>query len=458
MELAVVNYDPKRCSYYQFPNDYNYYQRNPHPSLEEMICISKEINIPYEQVFSRFSEIRLNRGERCMKNCACIKVFKYFYCSETFNGIVGHRNLKIMHEEFDFIGSMRHLPVENLHLIMQGTNLRETVINEEYAIWKKEKEANYNKYPIELTAGMKQFLRSKYEEDPLMSESEIRQLAGMTRLPAEQVECFFDSIHLDEVFEDSEEIESPGSVKMIGWYDSDKEGSLFLNPLNLAKVPKAKIIKQVNEENDESDEKLLSLLDSSPNEFPFDLEFFDKNRHPTVSQMIGISKKCNVSYEIVIKRFFELRMVLRETCKRNDPCKKIYQFLEEKKDVLLDEKNKKKLEDEFEKVRYIDRNQLTAQFHLIMDRNCLPSDFVQKKYNEWNQNRTARNRTKRYRNRQFLKSEFKKNSVLSRERAMDLAMRCGLKWPTIHRYFSALRKSQRLFWPTTNRPPYLMIS
>lgn len=448
MELAVVKYDSKRSSHCQFPNDYSLYQRNPHPSVEEMICISKEINIPYKQIFSRFSELRLNSGERCPRNCVCIRVFQYFYCSETLNWVVGMRHLKVMHEEFDFIGVMNHLPVENLHLIMQWTNLAESVIKNEYEIWKKGKDSK-KKHPIDLTTGMKKFLQSKFEEDPLMSESEIRHLAGITRLPVGQVESFFDSLHLDEQFEDFGATNN--NLKMIEWHDNKKEGNSFLNPLNLAKIPKLGKLKLIDKNKLESDEKLLKLLDSSPNQFPFDLEFFDKNRHPSVQQMIEISMKCNTSYENVIKRFFELRMVLREKCKRNDTCRKMSQFLEEKKDVLLDEKNKQLLEEEFAKVRRFNRDQLTGQFHLIMDKICLPSEFVQKKYNEWNQNQTARNRINRQRYRQFLKSEFKKSSILSRERAMDLAMRCSLKWPTVHRYFSALRKSQRRRLICTNR-------
>ncbi|EFP02382.1 hypothetical protein CRE_01090 [Caenorhabditis remanei] len=402
MELALVKYIP-RSSYYEFDRDQEFYDRNPHPSIEEMICISKETSIDYSQIFKRFSELRLKNGETCSKNDTCIKVFKYFNCDDTFNGTINKRLLRMMNDEFEFVGRREKLPIENLHLLMQATRLPEKTIVEEYTKWRQKED-----FEIGLTTGMKQHLYSVFQNNPFMNSERLKRLADNTRLDAEQMQAFFDSWSCKRQLKKHNSVPSKKFAWMDDSFDDDDNESsdpVDILPLHLDVAPKMEDANQnevsrsesriSEEESQEADEKLLNLLDSSLNQFPMDLEYFERNRHPSIQTMINISIEVDVPYETVIKRYFELRMVVRERCKRNDTCRKIFQFLEEEEDVLLDERNKKLLEKEFSGIKYADRYQVVGQFHLIMDKICLPLHFVHRKYKEWFEMRKVRKQINR---------------------------------------------------------------
>ncbi|CAL2036650.1 unnamed protein product [Caenorhabditis brenneri] len=178
---------------------------------------------------------------------------------------------------------------------------------------------------------------------------------------------------------------------------------------------------QTEEQEMESDQKTIDLLDNSPCQFPSDLEYFNENRHPTIDEMIKISKEINYPYDTIIKRFFELRMVIREKCKTNDPCRKVFQFLNGKENVLLDKNNERLLDLEFSKLR---KNEfLTGQFHLIMDKVCLPSHIIRKKYGEWFKKRKIENKMDRKLHRKFSNTR--------------LVQRKGLKSSNGNQYFAS---------------------
>lgn len=123
--------------------------------------------------------------------------------------------------------------------------------------------------------------------------------------------------------------------------------------------------------------------------FPADLELFEKNRHPSIQEMIHISECFGISYEKVFIRFQDLRSIANEHCEPEDICEKVRRFSQmyPKLSGNLDEIPA--LHVEFEKLVRFGGTQLPIGYvHLVMEKVELEPRVIREQFMEWFRRRT----------------------------------------------------------------------
>ena len=121
---------------YQFPDDFEIFQANRHPTILEMINISYDTGVSYEQVFFRFKHFRKLNNEVCSPGDPCEKVEKFSEANPDLGGVLDKRTLGIIYEEFEHLIHLGYyLPLGYIHMIMEKVDLPASVIRLQYGEW-----------------------------------------------------------------------------------------------------------------------------------------------------------------------------------------------------------------------------------------------------------------------------------------------------------------------------------
>ncbi|EGT57412.1 hypothetical protein CAEBREN_18431 [Caenorhabditis brenneri] len=484
----------------RFPEDFVYFEKNRHPSIQEMINISKRMGITYRQVYYRFRDFRCAFKVNCPENDICRKVQKFFAQRAVFSGVLDATSVNTMYDLFEHYGHVGKNPdIGYTHLIAEKVDLPAFIVREQYKEWFAETADLDPTERDKRLENINQNLENEFNKNSKLSYERLVHLANKYDTTQKIILNFYESYSqrfmknlnkkpvtstLVPMIESSSSPTEPDSSSVLSRFEPPKvednrlyvldsesiqeedtlesgainekqlmkncfyeahDGSmhdLFKITMNLSQsdiisksenVLKAMKLKfnmnnplpssdrssnskriklnhhdmesssQHTETEDEEidivgfdesvkqtpvDELAKTFVDSYPDihEFPGDSEIFDKNRHPSIQDMIDISQDVGVTYEQVFQRFQHLRKLKNETCTVGDICQKVEMYSQSYSSLngVLDETVRNTMKEEFAKFP-IEFGPILplGHVHLIMEKVGLPWSVVSVQYAEW---------------------------------------------------------------------------
>ncbi|KAF1761986.1 hypothetical protein GCK72_010246 [Caenorhabditis remanei] len=504
----------KNFSPYEFAGDVTYFGVNKHPSIHDMIDISEEVFVPYDQVFHRFSELRIINHERCEKNDTCERVSKYFISKIGYNGLLTENTVAMMHHEFkNFIHLGPMTDTGRIHLIVDKLDLApdtvrkfyykwfiksrqlestlETVVFEEQKLYQREIERHHAH--MQNTPGDHEYSKRMSRRDlktesllriihkrPEMTVSEAIIVSSIYKVDIKKIHLLvkknLESMRIiQECFEDNCDSEfvnfTPSNVSNRK-YDNDpstfdsapeddreqqeckrnirndiemgeEQKNVDLIPDGNPHASLALTAEMLNISN------MLSGPDCSKNRFAGDFQLFELNRHPSIGEMLAISKMTGAKYKQVFYRFRDFRNALKEPCPRNDNCRKVLKFFAHRTeyDGILHGKSVNKMYDLFEKFGADGKSPDIGYIHLVAEQVDLPAFVVREQYKEWfmsmkkeededeSSDTPEINRKKELYER--LENEYSASSEISYERLVHMAKKYDTTQKNILNFFDS---------------------
>lgn len=514
-EHSVPGRTMKNASRYEFDGDALYYDVNRHPSIHDMIDISEEVFVPYDQVFHRFSELRIINQDRCEKNDTCERVSKYFISKIGYNGLLTENTVAMMHHEFkNFIHLGPMTDTGRIHLIVDKLDLSpdtvrkfyykwfikshqlesslEAVVFEEQKLYQREIERHH--VHMQTTPGDHDYSKRMARRDlktesllriihkrPEMTVSEAFIVSSIYKVDIKKIHLLvkknLESMRIiQECFQDYSDSEfdnfTPSNVS--NWKDSNDPSSFHASLVGSSEFQLFKTTTRDDIEIDEEDKNvdlisdintapfelaaeilnnnnLLSGPDCSKNRFAGDFKLFELNRHPSIGEMLAISKMTGAKYKQVFYRFRDFRNALKEQCLKNDNCQKVLKFFAHRTeyDGILHGKSVNKMYELFKKFGADGRSPDIGYIHLVAEQVDLPAFVVREQYKEWflsmdkdeGESSETSETSRKKELHESLENEYNASSEISYERLVHMAKKYDTTQKIILNFFDSKTES-----------------
>lgn len=371
-EVTLANEFPAKNN--DFPSDFELFNRNRHPTIQEMIGISCRTGVDYSRVFHRFQEFRAILKEQCPStDDPCQKVANLFAAAGTAAQPERTEIGDSVMEIFEILGSAGRYPNEGyIHVVAEKLNLSPGTVRKCYSDWLNRKNA-------EIQSG----------------SGEIRVSGQLNRANPDEYLHMLNSTFLKNFEKLSNLVQEPPRRSLKRKRVSQRDANFYYYEDD--DEPE---YKKAETEDEDIDVVGLEGIDQSlpgphrstymrSHSFPADLELFEKNRHPSIQEMIHISECFGISYEKVFIRFQDLRSIANEHCEPEDICEKVRRFSQmyPKLSGNLDEIPA--LHVEFEKLVRFGGTQLPIGYvHLVMEKVELEPRVIREQFMEWFRRRT----------------------------------------------------------------------
>uniref|UniRef100_A0A1I7T3A1 HTH_48 domain-containing protein n=1 Tax=Caenorhabditis tropicalis TaxID=1561998 RepID=A0A1I7T3A1_9PELO len=424
---------------YCFEGDLYYFEQNKHPTIQELLQISEETGIGYEQVFHRFDELRRICEVKCNSNDTCERVLSYFNPKTIYNVMELEKKITLLHREFFHYGDEGpNLCTGSVHLIVDKIQLSPDIIREYYFMWYKNVSINNRDRNAQIPR--KQSIFTEVIENRSVPSNQtdfhekaknckvrsllriIKQKPDLTvadavvlsKLYKVDMKFIQELIQAEDVFnvkpaynnkirkyiipiKKKREIVHVSNINTKNCNEKQKEEENFVNSKAI-ETPEttespfdhfdgnSMVVAQYEDVVDSDEMKYADILDDkSPNRFPKDFQYFKENRHPSIQEMIEISKQIGITYRQVFYRFRDFRSAFQETCPGGCICRKVLKLFAHRAvfNGTLDAKSAGTIYELFTKFGLFGKNPSLGYFHQVAEIVDLPTFIVKDLYNDW---------------------------------------------------------------------------
>ncbi|ULU00335.1 hypothetical protein L3Y34_001082 [Caenorhabditis briggsae] len=512
-EEDSASQDPSDYSeHYSFEDDKKYFEANRHPSITDMIRISGSATVSYQQVFYRFSELRLFYSEKCSANDTCRRVAHYFQSNIRYKGRLTMDSLEAMRQEFNKF--CHHGPVLNIgsvHLLVDKLEISPGMVQKCYKKWLEESQHSGSEFDSivfeeqqlfqqqmdkhcnprssaaiehdnskQVRIGLKRdSLLRIIRKRPQLSVSEAIVLKGIYKVDLKTIQKLvkqyqepIQTPHEEDMNSEGFDEEVPNAIKLFS--KKTRKRSVPTIPYVLRKTVHPvfdfsaeqldRIETKPEEEGGVPDispaasssstgqssffrayraggkDNLIYGPGCSTNIFPGDYQYFMKNQHPTIQEMIDISKSTGTKYKQVFYRFLDFRCAFNVKCPPGDNCDKVLKFFAHRAayDGILNGDTVNRMYDIFEMLGPAGKNPDTGYMHLVASEIDLPPFIIRDQYKEWLSEKKSGIESDRIEEiHQKLELEFNENPELTYERLQHLSNKYETTQKVVVNFFNA---------------------